>query len=200
MNDATPQPTQDDPIARFRELLAQAEATGMDDPNAMVLSSVDADGHPSSRVVLLKGVDSEGFVFYTNLESRKGTEIAANPQVCLNFYWRELGRQVRVRGRAESVTEADADAYFASRSRNSRLGAWASRQSRPLADRSELMDRFARYEAEFPSEDVPRPPNWSGFRVVPDSIELWQAGEFRLHDRIVYQRTESGWTSHKLYP
>ncbi len=190
---------QDDPIDRFREFFEEAAATGMDDPNAMVVSSVDADGRPSSRVVLLKDFDAEGFVFYTNLESRKGREIQANPNVSLSFFWRETGKQVVVRGRAELVGDAEADAYFATRPRTSQLGAWASEQSRPLAGRTQLLARVAKYEAKYLGA-VPRPPHWSGFRVVPTYIELWVAGAFRLHDRTLFERTEDGWTSCKLNP
>ncbi|MEM7582153.1 MAG: pyridoxamine 5'-phosphate oxidase [Acidobacteriota bacterium] len=189
-----------DPIEWFRELFDRAVATGMDDPNAMVLSSVDADGAPSSRVVLLKAFDASGFVFYTNTESRKGREILANPKVCLNFYWRELERQVRIRGQAEPVRPEEANAYFATRSRTSRLGAWASQQSRPLASRAELMERVAHYDDESRNVEVPRPPHWSGFRVVPDSIELWAAGEFRLHDRQVFEKRDGEWVVKRLYP
>lgn len=190
----------DDPIERFAKVYERAVATGMDDPNAMVVSSVDAGGRPSSRVVLLKGFDARGFVFYTNLESRKGAEILANPHVSLNFFWRELDQQVRIEGRAEPVTDEEADAYFASRPRASRLGAWASEQSRPLKSRARLMARVAKYEAKYLTGPVPRPAHWSGFRVVPRAIEFWVSGAFRLHDRTVYERTGDGWTSHKLYP
>ncbi|MEM7349574.1 MAG: pyridoxamine 5'-phosphate oxidase [Acidobacteriota bacterium] len=190
----------EDPLELFAEIFEQAKATGMVDPNAMVLSSVDEAGRPSSRVVLLKDFDERGFVFYTNYESRKGTEIVANPHVCLNFYWREIDRQVRVRGRAEPVSDEEADAYFASRPRASRLGAWASQQSRPLQNRAQLLARVAKYEAKFLPGPVPRPPHWSGFRVVPREIEIWSAGKFRLHDRTVFEKTEAGWTSQRLYP
>ena len=200
MNETVPTPASENPIELFRALFEQAGATGMEDPNAMILSTVDAQGRPSSRVVLLKAFDAAGFVFYTNLESRKGSEIRGNAHVCLNLYWRELRRQVRIRGRAERVGDDEADAYFASRPRNSRLGAWASQQSRPLASRSQLLARVAEYDAKFGDEPVPRPAHWSGFRVVPSSIELWSAGEGRLHDRIVYEKTETGWTSCALYP
>ena len=193
-------PAREDPIERFREVFARAEATGIDDPNAMVLSSVDVEGQPSSRVVLLKDFDDRGFVFYTNLESHKGTEILAHPQVCLNFYWRELKQQVRIRGRAELVGDEEADAYFATRPRTSRLGAWASKQSRPLPSRAHLMARVAKYEARYPVGTVPRPPHWSGFRVVPSAIEFWVAGAFRLHERSVFERTAEGWTTQRLYP
>ncbi len=189
----------DDPLERFRAFFDEAAATGMDDPNAMVVSSVDAEGRPSSRVVLLKDFDAEGFVFYTNLESRKGREIQTNPDVSLSFYWRETGKQVVVRGRAEPVSDAEADAYFATRPRTAQLGAWASQQSRPLASRAQLLARVAKYEAKYLGA-VPRPPHWSGFRVVPSYIELWVAGAFRLHDRTLFERTEGGWASRKLNP
>ncbi len=190
----------EDPLERFREFFEEAAATGMDDPNAMVVSSVDAEGRPSSRVVLLKDFDAEGFVFYTNLESRKGREIQAHPDVSLSFYWRETGKQVVVRGRAELVSEAEADAYFATRPHTSQLGAWASQQSRPLKSRAHLVARVAKYEAKFLAGAVPRPSHWSGFRVVPSYIELWAAGAFRLHDRTLFERTQDGWTSQKLNP
>ncbi len=197
---ATETSASEDPIERFREFFVEAAATGMDDPNAMIVSSVDSAGRPSSRVVLLKDFDAEGFVFYTNLESRKGREIQANPSVSLSFYWRETGKQVVVRGRAEPVSDAEADTYFASRPRTSQLGAWASHQSQPLASRAHLLARVAKYEAKFLTGAVPRPPHWSGFRVVPSYIELWAAGAFRLHDRTLFERTANGWTSCKLSP
>ena len=189
----------DEPFERFAEIFSRAEATGMGDPNAMVVSSVDREGAPSSRVVLLKAFDERGFVFYTNFESRKGKEILADPRVSLNFFWREIDRQVRIEGIAERVTDAEADSYFASRSRGSRIGAWASAQSRYLADRSELEAAVAEAEQRFPA-DVPRPPHWSGFRVVPQRIELWSAGEFRLHDRAIYELHGDGWKSYKIFP
>ncbi len=190
----------EDPIGRFREFFEEAAATGIEDPNAMVVSSVDGEGRPSSRVVLLKDFDAEGFVFYTNLESRKGTEILANPNVSLSFYWRETAKQVTVRGRAERVSAEEADAYFATRPRTSQLGAWASQQSRPLKSRAQLLARVARYEAKFLTCAVPRPPHWSGFRVVPSTIELWVAGAFRLHDRTFCVKNGDGWTCRKLNP
>ncbi len=198
MTDSTP--AREDPIERFRKFFEEAAATGMADPNAMVVSSVDAEGRPSSRVVLLKDFDAGGFVFYTNYESRKGTEIRAHPWVCLSFFWREISKQVVIRGRAEPVSDEEADAYFATRSRTSQLGAWASRQSRPLESRARLMARVAKYEAKFAVGAVPRPPHWSGFRVVPDYIELWVAGAFRLHDRTLFTRDGDHWISRKLYP
>ncbi|MCP3956552.1 MAG: pyridoxamine 5'-phosphate oxidase [bacterium] len=190
----------EDPFERFGKVFQKAQATGMEDPNAMVLSSVDAGGQSSSRVVLLKDYDARGFVFYTNLESRKGTEILANPQVSLIFYWRELKQQVRVQGHADLVGNDEADAYFATRPRTSRLGAWASKQSQPLPSRAHLMARVAKYEAKYLTGPVPRPPHWSGFRVVPSTIEFWVAGAFRLHERSLFERTEDGWVSRRLYP
>jgi pyridoxamine 5'-phosphate oxidase len=190
-----------EPFARFREILDEATATGMVDPNAMVVSSVDASGQPSSRVVLLKGFDERGFVFYTNLESRKGREILANSRVSLSFWWRELGKQVVVLGAAERVSEEEADAYFATRPRTSQLGAWASRQSRPLeGGRAHLLAEVARLEARWLGQPVPRPPHWSGFRDVPSWIEIWIAGAFRLHDRTAYERVPAGWRVTRLYP
>ncbi len=190
---------QGDPIERFREVFEEAVASGINNPNAMTVSSVDTEGQPSSRVVLLKDFDAEGFVFYTNLESRKGTEIRANPNVSLSFYWRETGKQVVVRGRAELVSDEEADAYFATRPRASQLGAWASRQSRPLKSRAHLMAQVAWYEAKYLGA-VPRPPHWSGFRVVPFYIELWVLGALRLHDRTLFEKTPDGWTSRRLNP
>jgi len=190
-----------EPFDLFREFLDEATATGMADPNAMVVSSVDAAGQPSSRVVLLKSFDERGFVFYTNLESRKGREILANPKVSLDFYWRELGRQVVVLGTAEPVSDAEADAYFATRPRGSQLGAWVSQQSRPLdGGRGHLLAEVARFEAHHLGGKIARPPHWSGLRVVPHWIEIWIAGKFRLHDRTAYERAGDGWRTTKLYP
>jgi len=189
-----------EPFARVREILDEAAATGMEDPNAMVVSTVDAAGQPSSRVVLLKGFDERGFVFYTNLESRKGREIGGNPRVSLDLWWRELHKQVIVLGTAERVSDEEADAYFASRARGSQLGAWASRQSRPLSGRPQLLAEVAMLEARWLGRPVPRPPHWSGLRVVPSWIEVWIAGPFRLHDRTAYERVPEGWQATKLYP
>ena len=189
-----------DPLEMFDAWFAEAKDGEPNDPNAMALASVGEDGTPSVRMVLLKGVDEHGFVFYTNLESRKGSEILANPHVALNFYWRETRKQVRIRGRAQPVTAEEADAYFATRPRTSQLGAWASKQSRPLEGRGHLMARVAKYEAKFLTGPVPRPPHWSGFRVVPSTLEFWVAGAFRLHDRTLFERTAEGWTWRKLYP
>jgi pyridoxamine 5'-phosphate oxidase len=190
-----------DPFARFQEWMAEAEAREPCEPNAMTVATATPDGIPSTRAVLLKGVDERGFVFYTNLESRKGIEIAANPRLALLFHWKSLGRQVRVEGRAEHVTEAEADAYFASRPRVSRLGAWASDQSRPLPDRATLERRLADLEKRYPDNHIPRPAHWSGYRVIPHLFEFWQSMDFRLHDRTVYKRTtDDCWTTEKLYP
>ncbi|HYU32180.1 MAG TPA: pyridoxamine 5'-phosphate oxidase [Thermoanaerobaculia bacterium] len=191
----------EEPFARVREVLDEAAATGITDPHAMVVSSVDAAGQPSSRVVLLKSFDERGFVFYTNLESRKGREVLAQPRVSLSFWWRELGKQVVVLGTAGQVDDAEADAYFATRPRTSQLGAWASQQSRPLAGgRAHLLAEVARCEAQFFGRPVPRPPHWSGLRVVPHWIELWVSGPFRLHDRTVYERVGEAWRVTQRYP
>jgi pyridoxamine 5'-phosphate oxidase len=193
----------DEPFARFRQVLAEAEEAGIVDPNAMVVSSVSADGQPSSRVVLLKGFDENGFVFYTNLESRKGTEIRGHGRVSLNFHWRQLAKQVVVLGTAGLVADEEADAYFATRSRGSQLGAWASHQSRPLASRAHLVAEVAKLEARYVGRQVPRPPHWSGFRVVPHWIEFWTSGRFRLHDRIAFERESTGegiWRKTRLNP
>jgi pyridoxamine 5'-phosphate oxidase len=199
MADSAPLVT--DPFARFREWMAEAEASEPSEANAMIVATATPDGRPSARAILLKGVDSRGFVFYGNKESRKADELAANPQVALLFHWKSLARQIRIEGRVEHVTDAEADAYFASRPRISRLGAWASAQSRPLADRTILERRLAEYEARYPGEDIPRPPYWSGYRVLPDWFEFWQNMPFRLHDRTVYSRdANGGWAIGKLYP
>jgi len=189
-----------EPFARFHEVLAEAEATGMPNPNAMSLATVDPAGQPSSRMVLLKGFDERGFVFYTNLESRKGQEIRGNSRVSLNFYWRQLEKQVVVLGTVEPVSNEEADAYFATRHRSSQLGAWASQQSRPLSSKAHLVAEVAKLEARYLGRPIPRPPHWSGFRVVPHWIELWVSGTFRLHDRTVYERVPEGWRVTKRYP
>jgi pyridoxamine 5'-phosphate oxidase len=190
-----------DPFARFREWMAEASASEPIDPNAMILATATPDGRVSARTVLLKAADSRGFVFYTNKQSRKAAELAANARAALLFYWKSLGRQVRIEGTVEHVTDAEADAYFASRPRISRLGAWASDQSRPLADRSVLEQRLAEYEKRYPGDDIPRPPYWSGYRVLPEMFEFWQNMPFRLHDRTVYERrAEGSWSVGKLFP
>jgi pyridoxamine 5'-phosphate oxidase len=190
-----------DPFARFHAWIAEAEASESVDPNAMIVVTATPDGRPSARAILLKGVDARGFVFYTNKESRKAGELAANPRVFLLFHWKSLGRQVRVEGCVEHVTDAEADAYFATRPRISRLGAWASQQSRPLAERPVLERRLAEYEAQYPDDDIPRPAYWSGYRVIPDCFEFWQNMPYRLHDRTIYTREADGsWTTGKLFP
>jgi pyridoxamine 5'-phosphate oxidase len=189
-----------DPFVMFRNWFAEAQQSEPSDPNAMTLATCSPAGCPASRIVLLKDWDAAGFVFYTNVESRKGDELAANPRAALLFHWKSLRRQVRIEGDVEQATEAEADAYYASRPRISRLGAWASIQSRPLPERAELERRLSKYEAEYPGENIPRPPYWSGYRVVPARIEFWQDMPFRLHDRTVFTRTENGWAQSKLYP
>jgi len=192
----------DEPFARFATWLAEAEAQEPADPSAMCLATVDPEGRPSARMVLLKGFDQAGFVFYTNLESRKGAQLAGNPSCALCFHWKSLERQVRVEGAAEPVEAAEADAYFDSRPRDSRIGAWASQQSRPLPDRFALEKQVARFAARYAIGHVPRPPHWSGFRIVPERIEFWQQKPFRLHDRAVYHRLppDSGWRHERLFP
>lgn len=192
-----------DPVAMFRRWFDDTAAAGVHEPNAMVVSTVSAEGRPSSRLVLLKGLDERGFVFYTNLESRKGEEIAANPAVSLLFPWHDLQRQVRVEGTASRVTPEEDEAYFASRPRESRLGAWASPQSSVVASRSALDERYGGVQARFADADaVPLPPFWGGFRVAPQEVEFWQGRKGRLHDRLVYRRglEAPSWTVDRLAP
>jgi pyridoxamine 5'-phosphate oxidase len=199
MPDSSPVVT--DPFVKFQDWMKEAWVHEPEDANAMTLATATPDGIPSARIVLLKGADAAGFVFYTNTQSRKGDEIAANARAALLFHWKLLGRQIRIEGHVERVTDAEADAYFSTRPRISRLGAWASDQSRDLPARTELERRLASYEAKYPDDDIPRPPHWSGYRIVPDRFEFWQNMPFRLHDRTVYTKSpENGWTVSKLYP
>ncbi|MBB2195973.1 MAG: pyridoxamine 5'-phosphate oxidase [Gluconacetobacter sp.] len=192
-----------DPFALFAHWMRAAEAAEPNDPNAMALATATPDGRPSVRMILLKGADRRGFVFYTNLESRKAGELVENPQAALLFHWKSLMRQIRIEGPVEPVTDAEADAYFASRSRLSRLGAIASDQSRPLADRALFEHRLAEEEARYPEgTPIPRPADWSGFRLIPERIEFWQNRAHRLHDRAVWRRPapDAAWETTRLYP
>ncbi|MFT8956310.1 MAG: pyridoxamine 5'-phosphate oxidase [Gluconobacter oxydans] len=189
-----------DPFALFAAWMSDAEKSEPNDPNAMAVATATPDGRPSVRMLLLKGVDERGFVFYTNLESRKGRELLANPHVALLFHWKSLRRQIRIEGPVEAVSAAEADAYFASRSRMSRLGAIASDQSRPLDDRSTFEERLKAVDEKYGAGPIPRPANWSGFRVLPEAIEFWQDRPYRLHDRAVWTRDGNGWNVTRLYP
>jgi len=197
------EPTTGDPFELFREWFAEAEASEVNDPNAMTVATADEDGRPSARILLLKEVDERGFVFFTNTESTKGRQLTVNPFAALCFHWKSLRRQVRVEGAVTAVTDAEADAYYQSRPLGSRIGAWASQQSRPLADRETLMKAVERFEAQYDGKDVPRPPYWSGYRVTPTRVEFWHDGEFRLHDRFLFTRdpdASGGWNVQRLYP
>lgn len=192
----------DEPLRLFTAWLTEATATEPRDPTAMTLATVDSRGLPNARMVLLKGVDERGFVFYTNMDSQKGQELDAQPQAALVFYWKSVNRQVRVRGSVERVSNEEADAYFASRPKQAQIGAWASKQSAPLESRLAFEKAVAIYAAKYALGEVPRPPNWSGYRIVPLSIEFWQERPFRLHDRIEFKRDHLGasWSKTRLYP
>ena len=190
----------DDPFALFETWFAEAKASEPNDADAMALATADGAGRPSVRMVLLKGFDPRGFVFYTNLDSRKGADLAANPRAGLLFHWKSLRRQVRVEGPVGAVSDAEADAYFATRGRDSRLGAWSSDQSRPLPDRTTFEARFDAMRERFGDGDIPRPPRWSGFRVAPERIEFWSDRAARLHERRLFERDGAGWREGLLYP
>jgi pyridoxamine 5'-phosphate oxidase len=189
-----------DPIERFQDWFREAEQAGVEVPEAMTLATASADGAPSARMVLLKGADADGFVFYSGYVSRKAGELEQNPRAALVFYWRPLGKQVRVEGRVEQVSEAESSEYFATRPRGSQLAAWASQQSHPLESREELERRYAELEREYEGREVPRPPHWGGFRLRPDAIEFWEHRENRLHERTCYTRAREGWHAQLLSP
>lgn len=189
-----------DPLELFETWLKAARESEPNDANAMAVATVDAEGLPDVRMVLLKDFDADGFVFYTNMHSAKGRELAANPKAALLFHWKSLRRQVRIRGPVEPVTAEEADAYFAIRARHSQIGAWASDQSQPLPDRLALEKRVAEFGLKFGLGKVPRPPHWSGYRVKPQSMEFWRDRPFRLHERLVFQRAGTGWKTSRLFP
>ena len=190
-----------DPLVFFSKWFSEAEAAQITEINAMTLATVDAQMQPHARIVLLKGLDTEGFVFFTNYDSAKGKEINASPHVALVFFWKELERQVRIEGFIEKIDEAESNAYFQSRPAGSRIGSWASPQSRKIAHRNILDLNYARYQEEFPDLDIPRPAHWGGYRVLPHHIEFWQGRTSRMHDRILFEKNESGlWIKHRLAP
>jgi pyridoxamine 5'-phosphate oxidase len=191
-----------DPFALFADWMKEAEASEPNDPNGMALSSVDADGLPNVRMVLLKGYDERGFVFYTNFESAKGREVLGAMKAAALFHWKSLRRQIRIRGPVEIVTDAEADEYYQTRPRGSRIGAWASQQSRPLESRFALEQAVAKVTAKYPIGEIPRPKHWSGFRILPVEIEFWKDGAFRLHDRVKFTRAQqdAAWETVRLYP
>ncbi|MDB5734189.1 MAG: Pyridoxine/pyridoxamine 5-phosphate oxidase [Alphaproteobacteria bacterium] len=195
----TPRP---DPFALFQDWMAEAQAAEPNDPNAMALATADADGTPNVRMVLLKGADAGGFVFFSNAHSIKGEELAANPKAALNFHWKSLRRAVRVKGGIAQVSDAEADAYFATRPKDSQIGAWASPQSRPMEGRWIFEKAIAQYALKYGLTTVPRPPHWTGWRITPLRIEFWRDRPFRLHDRLVYARADaaSAWTTERLFP
>lgn len=190
----------DEPFQLFADWLKDAQASEVNDPTALSLATVDADGMPNVRMVLLKGYEDGGFTIYTNFESQKGRELLHSKKAAMCFHWKSLRRQIRIRGHVSVVSDADADTYYASRPRGSRIGAWASKQSRPLESRFALEKAVAEYTAKYPVGDIPRPEYWSGFRVEPVSIEFWHDRKFRLHDRIVFAREGDGWSKTRLYP
>lgn len=189
-----------DPFALFDQWFAEARASEVNDPEAMAFASADARGRPSVRMVLLRRAGPEGFGFFTNLDSRKGRELAENPYGALTIHWKSLRRQVRAEGRVEQVSDAEADAYFAGRSRDSRIGSWASDQSRPLESREIFERRVEEMQQRFDGKDVPRPPRWSGFRLIPDAVEFWSDRPHRLHERRLFTRDGDGWSEGLLYP
>ena len=191
---------ENEPYSLFGTWLKDAEASEPNDPNALALATVDADGMPNVRMVLLKSFDSDGFVFFTNYESRKGQELLGQKKAALVFHWKSLRRQVRVRGHVETVSDTEADAYFETRARGSRIGAWASKQSRPLESRFALEKAVAEYTVKFGIGHIPRPAHWSGFRLKPVSIEFWADRPFRLHDRVEFTRAGEGWERVRMYP
>jgi pyridoxamine 5'-phosphate oxidase len=200
MAEAQRQTETPDPIDLFRQWYREAQESEPGDASAVALATVDPGGAPSVRMVLLKDASPAGFVFFTNLESRKGRALLADPRAAMCFYWNSLGYQVRIEGAVEPVSPDDADTYFATRERSSQIGAWASKQSRPLSGMWELDKEVARFAAKYLIGEIPRPPHWSGFRLVPAAIEFWRRRPFRLHERIVYRSIDGGWTTERLYP
>ena len=200
LDQASRLPAPEDPIPLFEAWMAEAAISEPNDPNAVCLATTTPDGRPSARMVLLKDVDARGFVFYTNLDSAKGRQLAASGKAALLFHWKSLRRQVRVRGTVSAVSDAEADAYWATRARPAQLGAWASQQSQPLPDRLAFEKAIAAYGLKFGLGKAPRPPHWSGFRITPSHIEFWRDRAFRLHERLVFEAAPGGWTTSRLYP